>query len=56
MQELKFLHQTLWNDGHSKWQILWALNPPTTAPTQVNKDPASVAFLLFAGATFNRIS
>jgi hypothetical protein len=55
-QELKLLHQTYPESGHSERQILRALNPPPEAPPQRNEDPDSVAVFPFVGATFNRTS
>jgi hypothetical protein len=52
LQKLKSLHQTFQEKACSKQQILWAPNPPVTAPPQHKKDPALV-FLPFIGTIFN---
>jgi hypothetical protein len=55
-QELKFLRDTFQNNSYSKWQILWALNPPKRAPPQCTEGPTSVAFLPIVNTTFKHIS
>lgn len=56
LQELKFLRQTFPNKGYSERRIHEALNSRTGASPQRNEVPASLAFLLFVGATFSGIS
>jgi hypothetical protein len=50
-QELKFLQETIRNNGYSERQILCDLNPPTTATPPCRQDLTLVVFLPFISTT-----